>query len=94
MCVDLVSVLDKQTIRVICCDLLHRAGGNYNSLPSEKTNVRSNLVWSDILANEIIRTRLNVWQFLRSLQKSYNPHCICMCWLHVVMPLPALILHA
>ena len=23
-----------------------------------------NLVWSDILANEIIRTRLNVWQFL------------------------------
>ena len=22
-----------------------------------------NLVWSDILANEIIRTRLNVWQF-------------------------------
>ena len=23
-----------------------------------------NLVWSDILANEIIRTRLNVWHFL------------------------------
>ena len=23
-----------------------------------------NLVWSDILANEIIRTRINIWEFL------------------------------
>ena len=26
-----------------------------------------NLVWCDILANEIIRTRLNVWQFIIGL---------------------------
>ena len=37
-----------------------------------------NLVWSDILINEIIRTRLNVWQFL-DWSDILSDHFIILC---------------